>query len=155
MTYRNVPNTGLVVTTDIGEIGDIHPHNKQEVGRRLALWALAKSLRQGCRLLRPALSPIDDCWRLTIRLEFDYAEGLKSSNGKPLDYFTIAGADKKFVPAEAKIEGNAIIVTAKQVKEPVAVRFAWREDAMPNLVNAAGLPASPFRTDSFKGVTEK
>jgi sialate O-acetylesterase len=90
-----------------------------------------------------------------IRLTFDYAEGLKSSDGKPLSFFTIAGADQKFVPAEARIDGDTIVVSSKEVANPIAVRFAWREDAMPNFVNGAGLPASPFRTDSFKGVTER
>lgn len=80
--------------------------------------------------------------------------GLKSADGKPLTYFTIAGADQKFVPAEAMIDGKTVVVSSKNVAQPVAVRFAWREDAIPNFVNAEGLPAAPFRTDTWKGVTE-
>ena len=84
----------------------------------------------------------------------DYAQGLKSADGKPLSFFTIAGSDQKFVPAEARIDGQTIVVSAEEVAQPVAVRFAWREDATPNLVNGANLPASPFRSDDFKGVTQ-
>jgi sialate O-acetylesterase len=90
-----------------------------------------------------------------IRLEFDYVgQGLIASDGKPLSEFTIAGADQKFVPAVAEIDGTSIVVHNDAVDEPVAVRFAWRDDAQPNLANKAGLPASPFRTDTWKGVTE-
>jgi sialate O-acetylesterase len=149
LTHRKTPNTGLVVTTDIGEYGDIHPHNKQEVGRRLALWALAKTYGKDIVCSGPLFRDMKSDGD-SIHIDFDYAEGLRSSNGKPLDFFTIAGADQKFVPAEAKIEGDAVVVSAKGVKKPVGVRFAWREDAMPNLVNGAGLPASPFRTDVVK-----
>jgi len=84
------------------------------------------------------------------RLTFKNAEGgLKSLNGQPLTWFTIAGADKKFVPAKAEISGGAVVVSAEGVSQPVAVRFGWHELAEPNLANAAGLPASPFRTDKW------
>ena len=153
LTHKSVSNTGLVVTTDIGELKDIHPHNKQEVGRRLALWALAKTYGREVAFSGPIYksSSVEGD---KVRLAFDYADGIKSSDGKPLTFFTIAGEDQKFVPAEAKIDGSTVAVSAKEVAKPVAVRFGWREDATPNLVNAAGLPASPFRTDSFKGVTK-
>jgi sialate O-acetylesterase len=84
------------------------------------------------------------------RLTFDHATGLKSRDGQPLGHFTICGSDEKFVPAQAEIDGESIVVWADGVKEPTAVRFAWTDTAEPNLVNGAGLPASPFRTDSFK-----
>ncbi len=147
LTHKSVPNTGLVVTTDIGELKDIHPHNKQEVGRRLALWALAKTYGREVAFSGPIYksSSVEGD---KVRLAFDYADGIKSSDGKPLTFFTIAGEDQKFVPAEAKIDGSTVAVSAKEVAKPVAVRFGWREDATPNLVNAANLPASPFRTDS-------
>ena len=157
LTHKSVPNTGLAVTTDIGELGDIHPHNKQEVGRRLALWALAKTYNRELVFSGPMYKSMRIEGR-EVRLKFDYAEGLKSADGKPLSFFTIAGTDQKFVPAEAHIDGPAdnptVVVSAKEVAEPVAVRFAWREDATPNLVNGANLPASPFCTDDFKGVTQ-
>ena len=77
-------------------------------------------------------------------LKFDHAEGLKSRDGQPLTWFSVAGPDGKFVAAEAKIVGNTVEVTAPDVKAPIAVRFAWAETAQPNLCNAAGLPAEPF-----------
>jgi sialate O-acetylesterase len=82
-----------------------------------------------------------------IRLEFDYADGLKSSDGEPLSEFTVAGPDRRFVAARATIDGRSILVESPEVPHPAAARFAWREDAAPNFVNSAGLPASPFRTD--------
>jgi sialate O-acetylesterase len=85
-----------------------------------------------------------------VILTFDHVgEGLKSRGGKPLDWFTIAGADKKFVPAKAKITRNRIVVVSEQVAKPVAVRFAWNKTARPNLMNKDGLPAGPFRTDRW------
>ena len=153
LTHKTLPNTGLVVTTDITELGEIHPHNKQEVGRRLALWALAKTYGRDLVCSGPLYKSMSVEGR-KVRLDFDYAQGLKSADGKPLSFFTIAAADQKFVPAEARIDGQTIVVGAKEVDQPVAVRFGWREDATPNLVNGANLPASPFRTDRFKGVTQ-
>ena len=154
LTAKTTANTGLAVTTDIGNLNDIHPKNKQEVGRRLALWALAKTYGRHV----PYSGPVYRSMSIDgseIRLAFSHAKGLKSADDKPLSCFTIAGADRKFVPAEARIDGETIVVSAKDVPEPVAVRFAWREDATPNLVNAADLPASPFRTDNLKGVTQR
>jgi sialate O-acetylesterase len=90
-----------------------------------------------------------------IRLKFDHVGGgLTASDNKPLSDFTIAGADQKFVPATARIDGNTVIVQSDHVAQPVAVRFAWRDDATPNFANKEGLPASPFRTDTWKGVTQ-
>ena len=86
-------------------------------------------------------------------IEFDHVGGGLVARDGPLTHFTIAGADKKFVPATAIIDGDKIVVSSDQVSKPVAVRFAWRDDAEPNLFNAEGLPASPFRTDDFKMVT--
>lgn len=164
MSLDASPNTGMVVTVDIADndrihpknndFEGIHPKNKQEVGRRLSLWALAKVYGKDLVYSGPlykSMTVEGD----KIRLTFDYFDGgLKTSDGKPLTYFTIAGADKKFVPAVATIDGNTIVVQSDKVTAPVAVRYAWREDATPNLCNKAGLPASPFRTDKWKGVTE-
>ena len=154
LTLKNVPHTGMVVTTDIGDVRNIHPQNKQEVGRRLALWALAKVYGRDLVCSGPIYQSMTIEGN-KIRLAFESATGLKSADGKPLSDFTIAGADQKFLPAEAQIDGSTILVSSPAVAQPAAVRFGWREDAQPNLVNAAGLPASPFRTDAWKGVTQK
>ena len=155
MTLKSVPNTGMAVTMDIGNVKNIHPGNKLDVGKRLALWALAKVYGRDVVYSGPiykSMAVEGD----KIRLGFDHVDGgLIASDGKPLADFTIAGVDEKFVPAEAKIDGDSIVVNADGVARPVAVRYAWRDDATPNLASKAGLPASPFRTDQWKGVTER
>ncbi len=144
----SIPHTGMAVTTDIGNITDIHPRNKQEVGRRLALWALAKTYDRPVKVYSGPLYKGMKVEGNKIRLRFDHVGGgLTSRDGKPLTHFTIAGEDKNFVPAQAEIDGNTIVVSSPQVAKPVAVRFAWHQEAEPNLANKAGLPASPFRTD--------
>lgn len=149
-----LPNTGMAVTVDIGNVKDIHPKNKQDVGKRLALWALAQTYGQDVVFS----GPLYESMRVengTIRVEFRYAGGgLASRDGQPLSDFTICGPDHVFVPATATIEKDAVVVQSSQVSEPVAVRFAWRDDAEPNLINKDGLPASPFRTDQFPMVTD-
>lgn len=151
-----IPNTGMVVTNDIGNIGDAHPRNKQEVGRRLALWALAKTYGKKDLVCSGPLYRSMNVEGNKIRIRFDHVEGgLRSRDGKPLTWFTIAGADRKFVPASAEIDGDSVLVGSDLVREPVAVRFAWHQIAEPNLMNQAGLPASSFRTDDWPGVTIK
>lgn len=143
-----VPNTGMVVTNDIGNIGDAHPRNKQEVGRRLALWALARTYGKKDLVFSGPLYQEMTVEGNKIRIRFQYADGgLASRNGKPLTWFTIAGADQQFVPAQAEIDGATVLVWSDAVANPVAVRFAWHQIAEPNLMNKAGLPASAFRTD--------
>ena len=159
LTLKNVKNTGMAVITDIGDVKDIHPTNKLDVGRRLSLWALAKTYGHKNVVYSGPIYKSHKIDGDKIVIEFDEAltdstRGLKSRDGKPLTHFEIAGEDQKFVAADAKFEGNTIFVSAKDVKKPAAVRFAWRDDAEPNLVNEAGLPASPFRTDAWKGLTE-
>ncbi len=144
-----IPNTGMAVTTDIvGHVGDAHPRNKQEVGRRLARWALAKTY--GHKDL-PYSGPLYQSMQVEgdkIRLSFDYADaGLRARDGKALTWFTICGADRQYVPAKAMIDGKTVLVWADAIMEPVAVRFGWHQIAEPNLMNAHGLPASPFRTE--------
>jgi sialate O-acetylesterase len=154
MTLQNVPNTGMAVTVDIGDLVDIHPRNKQDVGRRLALWALAKVYGKDLVYSGPLYKSMVVAGK-AIRVQFDHVGGgLISRDGKPLGEFTIAGADRKFVPATAEIDGDNVIVSSPEVAVPEAVRFAWREDALPNLSNKEGLPAPPFRTDAWPGVTE-
>jgi len=148
-----LPNTGMAVTIDIGEAKDIHPKNKQEVGRRLALNALAKTYGKDI----PYSGPMYKTMKIDgdkIRLKFTNADGgLKIKDGKQLKGFAIAGSDKKFVWANANIKGDEVIVWSSKIKNPVAVRYAWAANPVCNLYNGADLPASPFRTDDWKGVT--
>ncbi len=143
----DIPHTGMAVTTDIGNITDIHPRNKQEVGRRLALWALAKTYgRRGVAYSGPLFARAR-AGAGKIRVNFDHTGGgLMSRDGKALSHFEIAGADGKFVPAQAEITGKSVVVSSPQVPNPVHVRFGWHQEAVPNLANKEGLPASPFTT---------
>lgn len=147
----DIPNTGMVVTTDlVDDLNNIHPSYKWEVGRRLSLWALAKDYGKKIVFSGPLYSKIK-IKKNSIELEFTHTgSGLISANGQPLNWFTIAGGDKKFVVAKALIKGNKVIVSSKDVINPIAVRFAWDETAMPNFCNKEKLPASPFRTDAWK-----
>jgi sialate O-acetylesterase len=144
-----IPNTGMAVLTDLGDWRDIHPKNKQEVGRRLALWALAKTYgREGLVCSGPLYQSMS-VEGSAIRVRFDYVGGgLESRDGQPLNWFEIAGADRQFVKAAAEIDGDTVVVSSPTVPEPVAVRFSWHmlPEPIPNLVNREGLPASPFRT---------
>ncbi len=143
----SVPNTGMAVTTDIGNLRDIHPRNKQDVGRRLALWALAKTYGREDVTYSGPLYKSMEIEGNTIRLSFDsVGSGLMARGEKPLTWFEIAGEDKQFVEAQAVIDGDTIIVSSDTVANPVAVRFGWHQSAEPNLVNKEELPASPFRT---------
>lgn len=145
-----VPNTGMAVTVDIGNVKDIHPRNKQDVGKRLALWALAKNYSK-CDLVYSG--PLYKSMKVDgnkICISFDHVGGgLVSRDGEPLSHFAVAGEDKTFVEAKAEIVGDRVVVCAEAVAEPVAVRFGWHQEAEPNLSNKEGLPASPFRTDEW------
>lgn len=151
LTSITLPKTGLAVTNDIGEEKDIHPTNKQEVGRRLALWALAKDYGKTSTVPSGPLFKNSVIEGSQVRLQFDYVgAGLKTRDGGELKHFQIAGEDQKWVWAEARIEGQEVLVSSPQVPAPVGVRYAWA--AWPegaNLINAEGLPASSFRTDEF------
>jgi sialate O-acetylesterase len=145
-----VPHTGMAVTVDIGNVADIHPRNKQDVGKRLALWALAKLYGKADIVYSGPLYKSMQVDGDKIRINFDHVDGgLVSRDGQPLTWFTIAGEDKQFVEANAAIDGDQVVVSADGVQKPVAVRFGWHQEAEPNLSNKAGLPASPFRTDSW------
>lgn len=153
MTYRSVPNTGMAVTMDIGNPRDIHPRNKQDVGKRLALWALAKDY--GKKKITYS-GPLYKSFKIEgdkVRLFFDFVGGGLLAKDGPLTDFTIAGEDKKFVDAKAVIDGDTIVVSSDKVKNPVSARFGWTNTAEPNLFNKANLPASPFRTDDWPGIT--
>ncbi|MBM4113217.1 MAG: sialate O-acetylesterase [Phycisphaerae bacterium] len=140
-----IPNTGMVVTTDVTNLDDIHPGDKKSVGERLSRWALAKTYaRPGIACSGPLFESmsIEDG---AVRVRFGHAAGLASRDGAPLSWFEIAGADGRFVKAEARIDGESVVVSSAQVPQPTTVRFGWGQEAAPNLVNGAGLPASPFR----------
>jgi sialate O-acetylesterase len=144
----SVPNTAMVVTTDIGEAADIHPLDKLDVGKRLAL--AAENIAYGEKDVVYS-GPIYKSMTVDgnkITLTFTDVDGGLIAKGGKLKYFAIAGPDKKFVWAKAKIEGDKIVVWNDEVANPVAVRYAWADNPdIANLYNRAGLPASPFRTD--------
>jgi len=149
----SLPKTGQAVIIDIGEADDIHPKNKQDVGKRLALAARAVAYGEDVTYSGPTYKSmkVEDG---KVRLTFDHVGGgLVAKGGGPLKGFAVAGADKKWVWADARIDGNAVVVSSKDVAKPVAVRYAWADNPECNLANKEGLPASPFRTDDWPGVT--
>jgi sialate O-acetylesterase len=146
-SVKRIPNTGMAVITDIGNVNDIHPRNKQEAGRRLALIALAKDYGRADLVYSGPAYREHAVEGNKVRVKFDHTGGgLASRDGKPLTWFELAGADGKFVAAEAVIEGNDVLVSAAAVAEPKAVRFAFSQIAEPNLMNKEGLPAGTFRS---------
>jgi len=153
LTAKTLPACGLTIAIDVGDAKDIHPKDKQAVGRRLALAAEAIAYGQAVEWSGP--------WYKTmaveganIRLAFEHlGGGLVASDGAALTGFAIAGEDRAFVWAEARIEGDAVVVSSRRVAKPVAVRYAWANNPACNLANKAGLPAVPFRTDDWPGVT--
>jgi sialate O-acetylesterase len=155
LTSITLPKVGLTVTNDIGEEKNIHPKNKQEVGRRLALWALAKDYGRANTVFSGPMFKNALIEGSQVRIQFDHTGGgLKTRDGGALKHFQITGQDKKWVWAQAKIENNEVLVSSTEVPNPVGVRYAWA--AWPegaNLINAEGLPASCFRTDEFIPIT--
>ncbi len=142
-----IPNAGMAVINDIGNLKDIHPKNKQEVGRRLALLALANTYGQkdvACSgPTFKAMAIEGDKLRLTFE---NVGTGLASRDGKPLSWFEVIDADEGgFVKADAQIDGTSVVLSSTEVKHPVAMRFAWNMLAEPNLMNVEGLPANSFR----------
>jgi len=150
-----IPHTGLAVVTDlVDNIRDIHPRDKKPVGNRLALWALVKDYGKKDLVYSGPLYKSMKIEGAKIRVSFAHtAGGLASRDGKELNEFQIAGADGKFVPAKAVIDGETVVVSADGVSAPKTVRFGWHKVANPNLMNKAKLPASPFQTDNWQGGT--
>jgi sialate O-acetylesterase len=144
-----VKNVGMAVATDIGMEKDIHPTNKQDVGKRLALWALTKTYNKKIDSFSGPLYKSMKIENNRIRLFFDTYGELSAREGH-LSEFIIAGEDKAFVPASAEIDGDSVVVWSDQVQKPVAVRYAWKNWTTGSLFNKAGLPASSFRTDDWK-----
>ena len=146
---RTIPNCGLAVTVDIGDPKDVHPRNKLDVGLRLGLLARAMVYGQKIPSSGPVFSTMD-IDGANARLSFDHADGLAIHGSEAtLQGFAVAGADRRFVWAEAVIEKGAVVVSSPQVAVPVAVRYACDDSPVANLVNKTGLPAAPFRTDNW------
>jgi sialate O-acetylesterase len=152
-----MPNTGMAVTIDVGDAADIHPRNKQDVGKRLAALALQKTYG----INKAATGPVYKSMQVkgnSIVIQFiNTGHGLmaKRAPDSELAGFEIAGADQRFYTAKATIAGSTVIVSAPEVTKPVAVRYAWADDAgKANLFNKESFPATPFRTDNWKGRTE-
>ena len=152
LTAHSVPGCGLAVTIDIGEALNVHPANKQEVGRRLALVAEAQTYRLPVACYGPRLRT-HTVENQTIRVSFDEAQGLTAAGGQALAGFTIAGSDRRFKWAAARLDGATVVVSSPEVTAPVAVRYAWANNPACNLTNASGLPTAPFRTDDWPGIT--
>ncbi len=152
-----LPHTAMAVAIDIGAANNIHPRNKAEVGRRLALAALAQDYAADLADAVPEFSgPRLVGHRVkgsSIVLEFSHADGLRRRDGEELIGFAIAGKDRKFRWAAARVDGDTVVCSHPEIRKPVAVRYAWADNPECNLENAAGLPASPFRTDDWPGVT--
>ncbi len=155
MTMQALPQTGEAVIIDVGEGRDIHPRNKQDVAKRLARWALAETYKVPDIVCRSPRYKAMETAGAKIILSFDHVAG----GWRPFDVpepigFTIAGEDRTFVPAQAKIlKDGRIEVWSDAVAAPVAVRYAWADNPVCNMYSEAGLPLTPFRTDDFPGVT--
>ena len=146
----DMPNTGMAVTIETAPDGDLHPKNKQAVGDRLA--RIAASMVYGKPVVSqgPRFESMSKQGN-TVRLKFSHAEGgIVTKEGAPAQGFAIAGADRKFVWGNAKIEGDTVVVSSAEIAEPVAVRYGWADNPLVSLYNKAGLPAAPFRTDDWK-----
>ena len=149
-TTQTVPHTAMAVTTDIGHPTDIHPTQKEPIGVRLALAARAQVYgEKKLEFSGPTFASMKINGAQAV-LKFSHAAGLAAKDGAALKGFTVAGEDKNFVPAKAEIKGETVIVSAEGVAKPAAVRYGWANVPDVNLINAAGLPTSPFRTDAEK-----
>lgn len=155
MQTLSLPNTGMAVTTDIGNVNDIHPKNKQDVGKRLAAIALHNVYGKNMVSGGPSYQGMKMNGNKAILTFGNTGSGLVVKGDGKLSGFEVAGEDKVFYPATATIVGNTVVVSSPSVQHPAAVRFGWADDASAdNLFNKEGFPASPFRTDNWKGITE-
>jgi sialate O-acetylesterase len=153
LTAASVHNSCLAVTIDTGDPDNLHPKDKQPVGERLALCALAKNYHKKVVYSGPTLKSVD---RLpgSIRLHFAHTDGGLVVTGSKLEEFSIAGEDRKWYWADAHIEGKTVVVSSPSVPNPKEVRYAWQSNPAATLFNGAGLPAGPFRTDTWPGITQ-
>ncbi len=144
-----LPRTGMGINIDIGDEKDIHPKNKQEVGRRLSLWALGTVYGRKVPATSGPLPAGHEVRGGEVVLKFKHADGGLVARGGALQGFVVAGEDRQWKPAQARIAGDRVIVSSPDVAKPVAARYAWENFPTCNLYNGAGLPASPFRTDRW------
>lgn len=145
-----IANTGQALAIDVGESNDIHPKDKLTVGNRLALAARAVAYGEKIVYSGPLFRQVTRD-NGALRVWFEHTgSGLATRDGAPLTGFRVAGEDGNFYKAEAHIEGNTVVVSSSMVREPLAVRYAWENDPVATLINREGLPAVPFRTDSWK-----
>ena len=153
ITAASVPNSCLAVTIDTGDADNIHPRDKRPVGDRLALCALAKHYGKKVVYSGPTLASVERRSG-SIRLHFAHTDGGLVAKGDKLQEFAIAGEDRKWYWADAHIQGNTVVVSSPSVPNPKEVRYTWQSNPAATLFNGAGLPAGPFRTDSWPGITE-
>jgi sialate O-acetylesterase len=152
MTAKNVPHTCVAITVDTGDPDNIHPIDKQPVGERLAYCALAEHYGRKIPYVGPRLAKVERA-KGALKLHFDHNDGGLVVKGDKLGEFQIAGADRKWYWADARIEGATVLVSSHSVPKPVAVRYAWQSNPLATLFNGAGLPAEPFRTDDWPAMT--
>jgi sialate O-acetylesterase len=153
MTARSVANSGLAVAIDTGDPDNIHPKDKRVVGERLALCALAGTYAEKVVSAGPTFASAE-ATPGAMRLHFIGTDGgLSARGGKPGE-FSVAGADRKWFWADARIEGSDVVVSSPMVPDPKAARYAWQSNPAATLYNGAGLPAIPFRTDDWPGITQ-
>lgn len=157
LVSQAVPDVGLALAIDVGDADNIHPKDKLTVGERLAAWALAKVYQQPREYAGPIYRSMQRDGN-RIRLRFDHAVGLRAgkdaAGSADLLGFAVAGEDQRFEKASAHIEGDSVVVWSDGISEPVAVRYGWAVNPVCNLYNGAGFPASPFRTDNWRGITD-
>jgi sialate O-acetylesterase len=153
LTARQVRHVGLAVTIDTGDPDNIHPQDKQVVGERLALCALSGTYGRDICCEGPVFASAE---RLpgALKLHFNHADGGLVARGGKAEEFAVAGPDRKWHWAEARVDGDSVVVSSAQVPQPVAARYAWQANPAATLFNGAGLPAAPFRTDDWPGITE-
>jgi sialate O-acetylesterase len=153
LASQRIPDVGLAVTIDVGEANDVHPHRKAEVGQRLALWALGTTYQEPIVYSGPVYRSTEvEGNQIKVRFT-SLGSGLMARGSGTVQGFAVAGKDRKFYWADATIKGDTVIVSSREVPQPVAVRYAWGDSPTCNLFNKEGLPASPFRTDDWPGIT--
>ena len=153
MVAASVPNSCLAVTIDTGDPVNLHPKDKQPVGERLAYCALANHYGEKIPFAGPTLSSVERVPG-AIRLHFVHTDGGLVVKGTKLSEFSIAGADRKWFWADARIEGDTVVLSSPSVADPQQARYDWQGNPAATLFNGAGLPAGPFRTDTWPGITE-
>ena len=153
LTASHVSHSCVAITIDTGDAENVHPIDKKEAGERLALCALGEHYGRTIPYSGPTLASVERVAG-ALKLHFDHADGGLVVKGDKLGEFSIAGEDRKWVRADARIEGDSVVVSSTSVPEPIAARYAWQSNPVATLFNGAGLPAVPFRTDDWPGITE-